>query len=161
MLRRLQMGNMTWDYLGWIKSKTYVVFPDLTQKDWNQTLMTLINQAKTHIKVANYKYLEDNLFDITSDIDCDLIICGKHIFEIIKSFEYFEPNKSTVRSFVLFNRQMAKSVGKYNNMTVLVYDSSNVEFSNEVVVANRHLLTNENTIGRIKIENYNIEYEQV
>jgi dCMP deaminase len=53
-----------------------------TQKDWNQTLITTINQASVNIIKRNLKS------------EANKIRCGNYIFSIIDDFEFF--NKSTM-----------------------------------------------------------------
>lgn len=68
--------NLEWDYLQW---KQYTDLPYL-QKDWNQTLITRINQISAQIHMACLRG------------GADTIYINSHLEEIFKTLEYYWPN---------------------------------------------------------------------
>ena len=65
--------TLEWDYNAWRKDSAKNPY---TQSDWNQTLMTKLNQANT----MYYK---------TSANGSNVIKCNKQVLEIIETFDYF------------------------------------------------------------------------
>lgn len=69
--------KLKWDYEGWRKLGHNTPF---TQRDWNQTLVTRINQCSAHIHKASLRG------------GADTIRMNSNMFEIIESLEYYNHN---------------------------------------------------------------------
>jgi GDPmannose 4,6-dehydratase len=72
--------ELDWDFLGWKNHANYDIW--IEQKEWNQTLMTKLNQISAQIYQATQLGLADT------------IVVSPEIFRIIESFEFFDPKTS-------------------------------------------------------------------
>ena len=118
----------TWDYLGY-REKTIESFFCL-QKDWNQTLITKINQLSAQIYKSSFR-------------GANLIKVNSNIFKILKTLEYLKINDESLKYYL---------GGKY----LIEIDES---LDNVVYVIN-DLITDDNCIGKIEILNYNSKVDE-
>lgn len=72
----------TWDYLGY--SDMSPIFAPYLQKDWNQTLITMINQVSSQIHQAN------------KSGGANKIIINEELLPLIESFEYYHPSAKAI-----------------------------------------------------------------
>jgi len=108
--------ELEWDYSG---SKGKECFA--TQKDWNQTLITKINEAGAIV------------FRSTFRAGANKIRCSAHIFSIIKDFEFFNAEKMEIgsRIDVMIDNNLLEDViivyydGRHGYFTPTVKDISN------------------------------------
>lgn len=78
-------NEISWDYKGYMNLNVNSFTP-MTQNDWNQTLITRINESKTHI---NMKLSSRNL----KAVDPIFIRTNLTGFAIIENFDYFFADK--------------------------------------------------------------------
>lgn len=74
--------KLTWDYLGWKKHTNYDT--PITQNDWNQTLVTKINEISAQIHMS------------TLIGPADIVVSNSDCAELIKQFEYFNPETNMI-----------------------------------------------------------------
>lgn len=75
--------KLYWNYEGWKETSSPSFF---TQKDWNQTLITKINQISAQI----YQY--------TLKGGANTIIVSPEVFRVIEDLEYFDKDKMSIAS---------------------------------------------------------------
>ena len=76
-LRNGAAWSMRWDYNGWRRSNTAQGFAAYTQKDWNQTLITTINQLSAQIHKSTLRG------------GANWIVCSAEASAIFDDLEYF------------------------------------------------------------------------
>lgn len=74
-LRKSAPWQLKWDYNGWRRTK--VVSTNYTQKDWNQTLMTKINQVSAQIHKATLRG------------GANFIVVSSELSAVLNDLEYF------------------------------------------------------------------------
>jgi hypothetical protein len=72
--------KLYWNYEGWKETSSPSFF---TQKDWNQTLITKINQISAQIFKSTLK-------------GANTIIVSPEVFRVIEDLEYFDKNKMSL-----------------------------------------------------------------
>lgn len=102
--------EMSWDYS---KYKNYD-YHNVTQKDWNQTLHSAINQISSELG----KKHESNTFNL---------VCGSNIRSLIESLEYYDSDTKTMGSLYVINFD-----GDDNKVKVVTEDNNGVGFVNIV-----------------------------
>ena len=76
-LRNGAAWNLRWDYNGWRRSNTAQGYAAYTQKDWNQTLITTINQLSAQIHKSTLRG------------GANWIVCSAEASAIFDDLEYF------------------------------------------------------------------------
>ena len=105
MIKILHKYKFDWDYTGWDVSSD----SPYTQKDWNQTLITRINQTSANIHKASFTG------------GGDTIRTNSKIFNIIKTLEYYNLNgdgKLTKFNVVVDDLILGNVIYVYNARTV-------------------------------------------
>lgn len=74
-LRKAAPWTLRWDYNGWRRMKTYST--NYTQKDWNQTLMTKINQVSAQIHKSTLRG------------GASFIVVSTEVSAVLNDLEYF------------------------------------------------------------------------
>ena len=172
--------NTTWDYLGY-KDKNYKNLLDI-QKDWNQTLITMVN------------LMSANIFQKTYRSGANLIKVNSEVFKIFKTMEFFSTNFET-RQHKLSERYIIEIDDSLDNVVYVIRETehdkmlreknliecynqsfqqnnlSEIAFKIFVKDSEEHkkALENENNVfitddclvGKIEILNYNPEEEKV
>ena len=101
-------GEMSWDYLGWNKLSGSSAYSSFTQPDWNQTLVTKMNEASARIYQRYTSRRAGNIAE-----------CNKYVFNIIKKFEYYYAADQTIGS-----RFTVKVNNDISDKAVHIYDSN-------------------------------------
>lgn len=108
ILRDLRVGGpwtLRWDYLGW--RKTSLAANAYTQKDWNQTLLTAINQVSAQIQKATLRG------------GASYIVVSTEVSAILNDLEYFHVSDASAESDQ-YNMGIAKAGTLQGRYTVYV-----------------------------------------
>lgn len=124
-----------WNYLGHNKYSD----PDMcSQKDWNETIITMINQVSTQIHMSTCVYEEKTKSTIELG-PADTVIMNWRCFDLINNLEYFKIKKGMIG----------------NRYKVIIDDDIKEDC---VYVCRKDVPINyekkDRTIGVVKIENY-------
>ena len=139
--------NIEWDYNGWEKLVTFA--DSYTQIEWNQTLITRINQISASIHQVTY---------ISG---ANAIKTNKDIFNIIKSFEYYNPNTKKLgeRYDVIIDDTIKdNNIFIYNTKGLdlnFIYDVENCKSNDDSELDSIKLITKDiNDYSEDEISNY-------
>lgn len=107
--------NIEWDYLGW--NDTELGSALYSQRDWNQTLMTKINQISANVHQSALRG------------GANKIIIPKKLYPLFETFEYFWNGQLSGRYKVIVDDQLTFKFGiKYNfNTDNVIYVFREVE----------------------------------
>lgn len=86
----LNNAILNWDYLGWKSHGGDLARNPYCQQDWNQTLITKINQISAMIHASKYPNEEQ--------IQCCVLVSTKAM-DIISTLEYYKPDKKTLSKY--------------------------------------------------------------
>lgn len=84
-LRKASPWQLKWDYNGWRRTK--VVSTNYTQKDWNQTLMTKINQVSAQIHKATLRG------------GANFIVVSSELSAVLNDLEYFHVTDANAEAY--------------------------------------------------------------
>jgi hypothetical protein len=137
--------NFEWDYEGWRKLGHSSPF---TQKDWNQTLITRINQVSNNIHKASLRGGGDR------------IRCNKKSNKLLKTLEYYNQGKDSAN---INNRYLIEIDELVKDNEIYIYSSKITEKpflipkiketeDSGYVYYNAISLETETTLGEISLE---------
>ena len=95
--------DITWDVNGWGRAKDSYG-PTFTMKDWNQTIMTKINQLSAEINIKS------------NGGGANVLECGTNLEYIFNDLEYYHHNEKSIggRIDVIFKRELQSTIKLYN-----------------------------------------------
>lgn len=101
-IRKSAPWTARWDYNGW--QRLGVTSTVYTQKDWNQTLMTKINQISAQVQKATLRG------------GCNWIICSAEISAVLNDLEYFHVTDASAESdsYNMGIEKVGALQGRYN-----------------------------------------------
>lgn len=167
------MHKFEWDYLGWKKYGEKVSY---SQKDWNQTLQTAINQvsAKIHKESkrgsANYIYVHPKTFCLFKTLEYfhehdsggtlsgryKVIIDDKiHHDKIILKFidKFLMDARETNPNFCYGIKETINNPNELGELSLIYLDSSDTDSINDSIKNGFNIITDEKLMGEITINN--------
>lgn len=169
------MRQLTWDYKEFENKKPTVFW---NQKDWNQTLITRINQLSAqihrsnHMGGANKIKTNEKLFSLLSDLEYfkadennEFHLSGRYHIIIDNTIAedivlvYFE-NENVLKArecnkvFCIENVKNENDIFYEINFSIL--ENNSTEYHNALNNPNIKILTEEELSGEIKILNYGL-----
>ena len=101
---------LSWNYKGQAETKLSFLYD--TQKDWNQTLVTKINQTSAYI-------FRDNLRG-----GANVLLIPESMKELFKTLEYFEPEQHDYMIGILSGTYIVYAIPKLTEVTLEMYGGS-------------------------------------
>jgi hypothetical protein len=104
---KIKQNELTWDYLGW---KKHYTFPSEThQRDWNNTLITQINQASAQIHMSSTGTEEEG--------PATFVIAHISLKYLINTMEYYNKDERTLgsRYIVIFSTDLEEDTMRVGN----------------------------------------------
>lgn len=114
----IAMGERTWDYLGWKKFNPPIEI-GVTQRDWNQTLITGINQLSA---IDNQLLLKNNIFYHDKPY-INKVKINESLLELINDFEYTVINDGVITIGERYKVEIDNQLPKDEILVVKEYEN--------------------------------------